>query len=219
MFGPAVVASSMLLGAPHLAVLSSAEGGVLAVLAGTERPLSGREVARIGGQPRSTVARVLRRLVDHGVVEAREAGAGAALLYLLNREHLATEPLEVLITLRSRLIERIRGELTMWSLRPCHASLFGSAARGDGNTRSDIDLFLVRPMGVPADDPSWREQLDRLATRIERWTGNRASLADVSLDDVARLARERPPIVRELEREAITLQGPPAHELLAGGIP
>jgi predicted nucleotidyltransferase len=213
-----VVTSIMHLGAPHLAVLSPAEGGVLAVLAGTDRPLSGREVARIAGQPRSTVARVLQRLVEHGLADAREAGAGAALLYLLNREHLASEPLEVLITLRSRLIERIRGELARWSLRPCHASLFGSAARGDGDTDSDIDLFLVRPMGVAADDAAWREQLDGLATRIERWTGNRASLADVSLGDVARLARERPPVVRELEREAITLQGSPARELLAGTI-
>jgi hypothetical protein len=64
-----------------------------------------------------------------------------------------------------------------------------------------------------------QEQVDRLATRIERWTGNRASLADISWDDMARLARERPPVVRELEREAITLQGPPAHELLAGDSP
>lgn len=208
----------MHLGAPHLAVLSPAEGGVLAVLAGTERPLSGREVARIGGQPRSTVARVLRRFVEHGLVEAREVGAGAVLLYRLNREHLASEPLEVLITLRRRLVERIRGELAAWSLQPFHASLFGSAARGDGDTRSDVDLFLVRPMDVPAGDLGWREQLDRLATRIERWTGNRASLAEVSWDDVARLARERPPVVRELEREAITLLGPPTHELLVGEI-
>ncbi len=135
------------------------------------------------------------------MVEAREAGAGAVLLYLLNGEHLASEFFEVLITLRRRLVDRIRGELATWSLRPFHASLFGFAARGDGDTRSDIDLFLVRPMDVPADDPGWREQLDGLATRIERWTGNRASLADVSLDDVARLPRERPPVVRELERE------------------
>lgn len=219
MFGSVVVASSMHLGAPHLAILSPAEGGVLAVLAGTERPLSGREVARIGGQPRSTVARVLRRLVEHGVVEVREAGAGAVLLYHLNREHLASEPLEALITLRRRLVERIRGELATWSLQPFHASLFGSAARGDGDTRSDIDVFLVRPLDVPADDPGWRGQLERLATRIERWTGDRASLVDVSLDDVARLARERPPVVGELEREAITLTGPPAHELLAGDVP
>ena len=125
----------------------------------------------------------------------------------------------MLITLRRRLIERIRGELATWSLRPCHASLFGSAAGGDGDTQSDIDLVLVRPMDVPADDPRWREQLDGLATRIERWTGIRASLADVSLDDVAWLARVRPPEVGKLEREAITLQGPPAQELLAGAIP
>ena len=209
----------MHLGAPYLAVLCLAEGGVLAVVVGTERRLSGREVVRIGGQPRSSVARVLRRLVEHGVVEARRAGAGAVLLYLLNREHLASEPVEVLITLRWRLVERIRGELATWLLRPFHASLFGFAARWDGDTQSDIDLFLVRRMDVPADDPGWREQLDGLATRIERWTGNRASLADVSLDDVARLARVRPPVVGELEREAITLQGPPAQELLAGAIP
>jgi len=153
------------------------------------------------------------------VLSHAEGGAGAALLYRLNREHLASEPLEALITLRRRLVERIRGELATWSLRPFHASLFGSATRGDGDARSDNDLFLVRPTDVPADDPGWREQLVRLATRIERWTGNRASLADVSLDDVARLARERPPVVRELERETITLQGPPAHELLAGDSP
>lgn len=213
-----MVTWNMHLAEPHLAILSPAEGGVLAVLAGTERPLSGREVARIGGQPRSTVARVLRRLVEHGVVDAREAGAGAAQLYLLNREHIAAAPLEALVTLRSRLIERIRGELATWSVRPRHASLFGSAARGDGGTHSDIDLFLVRPTGVPADDPIWREQLDGLATRIERWTGNHASLADVSLDDVTRLARERPSVVGEIEREAITLQGPPAKRLLAGDI-
>ena len=77
----------------------------------------------------------------------------------------------------------------------------------------------MRPTNVPADDLGWREQLDRLATRIEGWSRNRASLAEVSWDDVARLARERPPVVRDLERQAITLQGPPAHELLAGDIP
>jgi len=215
-FGPPVVISVMNLAAPHLAILSPAEGGVLAVLAGTDRPLSGREVARIGRQPRSTVARVLQRLVEHGVVDAREAGAGAALLYVLNREHLAAEPLEALVTLRTRLIEHIAGELAAWSVPPHHASLFGSAARGGGGTHSDVDLFLVRPTGVAADDPRWREQLDRLAARVKRWTGNHAGLADVSLDDVARLARDRPPVVTELTRDAITLMGPPARQLLGG---
>lgn len=217
-FGPLVVSSIMNLAAPHLAILSPAEGGVLAVLAGTDRPLSGREVARIGGQPKSTVARVLQRLVEHGVVDAREAGAGAALLYVLNREHLAAESLEALVTLRRRLIERLAGDLATWSVPPHHASLFGSTARGDGSTHSDIDLFLVRPVGVAADDPRWREQLDRLAARVERWTGNHASVAEVSLDDVARLARERPPVVTELTRDAITLLGPPTRQVFEGAV-
>lgn len=217
-FGPPVVCSSMNLSAPHLAVLSPAEGGVLTVLAGTDRPLSGREVARIGGQPRSTVARVLRRLAEHGVVHAHEAGAGAALLYVLNREHLAAEPLKALVTLRQRLVERIEADLATWAMAPHHASLFGSAARGDGDTRSDLDLFFVRPAGVTAEDPRWRGQLDRFAACVERWTGNRASLADVSLADVARLAVQRPPVVEKLTRDAVTLLGPSVGELLEGGV-
>jgi predicted nucleotidyltransferase len=180
--------------------------------------LSGREVARIGGQPKGTVARVLQRLVEHGLVDATEAGSGAALLYVLNREHLVAASLEALVTVRRRLIERIEGELATWSVPPHHASLFGSVARGDGGTHSDVDLFLVRPMAVAANDPRKCDQLDRLAARVERWAGNHAGLAEVSLGAVARLARERPPVVGEIEREAITLQGAPAHRLLAGDI-
>ena len=206
----------MHLAAPYSTILSPAEGAVLSVLSGTDRPLSGREVARIGAQPRSTVARVLHMLVEQGVVDAREAGAAAAMLYVLNREHLAAEPLTALVTLRQRLFDRIRAEFDTWAVRPHHASLFGSAARGDGNSRSDIDLFLVRPKGVPADDPRWRDQLDLLVRRIERWTGNRVGLAEVSLGDVARLARDRPSVVGELTRDAITLCGPTARHLLEG---
>jgi predicted nucleotidyltransferase len=33
-----------------------------------------------------------------------------------------------------------------------HASLFGSAARGDGVPESDIDLLIIRPERVDAED-------------------------------------------------------------------
>jgi len=36
-------------------------------------------------------------------------------------------------------------EVGAWSTPPVHASLYGSAARGDGTTVSDLDLLVVRP--------------------------------------------------------------------------
>jgi len=186
---------------------------VVRVLRGTTRPLTGREVARLaraGSQPAVNAA--LRRLTEEGVVRAEEAGN--AYLHTLNREHLAAPALELLVDVRAELERRLRAEIDGWEIAPAHVSIFGSAARGDGDTRSDIDVFVVRPADVPEDDPDWREQLGRLSDRVQVWTGNRAALSEVSTADVRRLRRERPPVVEELRRDAITLAGPTPAELL-----
>lgn len=201
------------LSSPWAVIRSSVDAEVLLVLHGTTRPLTGREVARLvrsGSQP--TVNAALRRLAAEGVALAEEAGN--AYLYTLNREHLAAAAIASLAAIRAELERRLREEITSWEIAPSHVSLFGSAARGDGDSRSDIDVFLVRPDRLPADDPVWRGQLTRLAERIHAWTGNQAALAEVSATDLRRLRRERPPIVKELEREAIALAGPPPNELL-----
>jgi predicted nucleotidyltransferase len=95
-----------------------------------------------------------------------------------------------------------------------HASLFGSAARGDGKTSSDIDVFVVRPSAIDENDQRWREQLERLSRDVHRWTGNHLGLAEVSKHDVRRLRRIKPAVASELRRDAITLVGPPVSELL-----
>jgi predicted nucleotidyltransferase len=189
------------------------EGDVIAVLAGTTRPLSGREVARLAGTSVNGTWRALRRLVEHGLVAEQEAGRGAALLFTLNREHLAAEPAEQLVDLRRRFLERTRELVERWPRRPYHVSLFGSAARGDGDTSSDVDFFVVRPSGVSEDEPEWRAQIDELATAVRRWTGNHASISELSEEDLPRLRRDHPPIVDEVERDAIQLSGDGATQL------
>lgn len=198
---------------PWAPIRSPLDMEVVRVLRGTTRQLTGREVARLaraGSQPAVNAA--LRRLTEEGVVRAEEAGN--AYLYTLNREHLAAPALELLADVRAELERRLRAEIDGWEIAPAHVSIFGSAARGDGDTRSDIDLFVVRPVDVPEDDPRWREQLDRLSDHVHDWTGNRAALSEVSAADIRRLHRERPPVVDELRRDAITLAGTTTAELL-----
>lgn len=198
---------------PHTAVCPTLDSGVLAVLSGTSRPLTGREVARLAGRrSHSGVLDVLNRLTQHGIVNRTEAGN--ALLYTLNREHLAAPAVEVLARMRATLWERLRDAFGDWEIAPLHASVFGSAARGDGDVHGDIDLFLVRPGGVGEQDTRWRMQRDDLAVRIERWTGNRAGIAETGEDELERLRKDEPPIVTNLRSDAVVVHGLPVADLL-----
>jgi predicted nucleotidyltransferase len=118
------------------------------------------------------VRKVLVRLAEQGIVRVEEAGSST--LYALNRDHVAAPAVQQLMALRDELARRLQEQILSWAVPALHASLFGSAARGDGDVTSDIDLFVVRPQDVDEDDATWRSQLDRLATEILGWTGNHA---------------------------------------------
>lgn len=206
---------AMDLSRPWAPIRSPIDMEALRVLRGTTRPLTGREVARLvraGSQP--TVNASLRRLSEEGLVHAEEAGN--AYLYTLNREHLAAPAIVLLADVRAELERRLRDEIAGWQVAPVHVSIFGSAARGDGGTRSDIDIFVIRPREVSGEDQRWRDQLDRLSDHVLAWTGNHVGLSEVSEADVRRLRRERPPVIGELNGDAITIAGPEPAELFGG---
>lgn len=194
-------------------MVPSVDGDVLAVLAGTTRALTGREVARLSGRPSHAGAlNALNRLVEHGLVDRMEAGR--ALLYTLNREHLAAPAVELLAGMRSEFLRRLVAAVDAWVVPPVHLSLFGSAARGDGDASSDIDVFVIRPRAVGAEDEPWRAQLEDLAKQIRRWTGNHSSLMEVGEQELPRLRRSQRDTVADLRTQAVTLVGPPAAGLL-----
>ncbi len=199
---------------PYAALVPTLDGPVLAVLAGTTRPLTGREVARLAGRRgHSGVLAVLNRLSEHGLVDRQEAGR--SLLYTLNREHLLAPAVQLLAGTRAELRRRIVDTLEEWVISPLHVSLFGSAARGDGDTASDVDLFVVRTEGVLSENEQWRTQLDDLATQIRRWTGNHAGIVDVGEGELRGLESAQRPILNELRKDAIPLYGLSVDELLA----
>lgn len=198
---------------PFYALSDSVNVDVLVALAGSSTPRSGRELARLSGRSNTGVQHVLDRLVAHGLVERMEAGR--AYLYLLDRDHLLAPAVEQMAEVRVELVRRLREAIGAWEVPVVHASLFGSAARGDGDSTSDIDLFIVRLTGVDADDQTWRAQMDGLAESVRRWTGNHAGIAEVSEHELTQLRRERPSVVDDVNTDAIDLAGQPARQILA----
>jgi predicted nucleotidyltransferase len=197
---------------PHAAVASGIDTDVLVALARTTRPLSGRRVAELVGHSQRGVLAVLDRFVDHGLV--LRTAAGRALMHELNRAHLAAPAVELLAGMRTELLRRLRDALGEWEVPPVHASMFGSAARGDGDTSSDIDLFVVRPAGVDEEAPAWRAQIQDLTQQVQSWTGNQLAVIEQGASDLRRLRRSTPPVLKELRRDGIDLAGAPLRELL-----
>jgi len=193
---------------PARTVVPALTADVLVVLAGTSRPLAAREVHRlVEGASWGGVRKVLIRLADTGLAHVTEAGN--ATLYTLNREHVAAEAVLAMVDLRPRLFDRMRTAMCGWSRPPVSAVIFGSAARGDGHIGSDIDVLVVRPSGVPADDLQWSGDVTTLGASIRTWSGNPASILDVTEAEVRAMQRRGEPIVGELERDQVVLVGKP----------
>jgi predicted nucleotidyltransferase len=141
----------------------------------------------------------------------------------------------LLADLRIRLWDKFRLKFESWKVRPLYAAAaaFGSAARGDGDVSSDIDVFLVHPplrgerkpsrsnatlesqiadaLGVfaAADDAGasrqWEEQLDSLRESAERWTGNPLQIVDLSIHAWRRPAPSHHALLEEIRKDGIEL--------------
>jgi hypothetical protein len=197
----------------YSAVAPTVEGDVLVVLAKTTHPLTGRRVARLAQRGSvAAVAKALDRLVSQGLVLREDAPPAS--LYTLNRQHVAAPAVETLAHIRTEFLDRLRHAFSSWSVAPLHASMFGSAARQDGDIDSDIDIFVVRPAGVDPEGAAWNEQLHELGDAVLAWTGNHAGIIDFAEQDIAQLQDENPPVLQDLRRDGIDLAGTSLRELL-----
>lgn len=190
---------------PSDLVMSGSQAAVLRVLCGTTAGLSVREIARLSGVAPSRVSTVVRQASDRGLVTTeRHRGT---LICQLNRDHLAADAVIALVTMRSRMLELLSTEIGGWPIPVTHASLFGSAARGDGGVESDLDVLVV-PSPKAAEDPeAWDEQLFETAQRVRRATGNSPAWLVLTRDDLMTAERNKEQILSELLRDAVTLAG------------
>jgi predicted nucleotidyltransferase len=218
---------------PTRAVVPTLDGAVLAVLAAAGKPLTVGQVAQQAARGSEIgVRRSLARLVEQGIVRATLVGRNQ--VHELNRDHVAAPVATLLAGLRLELWKRFREELSSWRPKPLYACVFGSAARGDGDVRSDIDVLLVHPpfpgerkparlspnlRSQIADAlggallsstevesvPLWESQVDRLRDLVERWTGNSLQVVDLSFFEWRHPPKQHRALLGEVTRDGIEL--------------
>lgn len=196
---------------PISGIVPGVRGRVLAALIESSSPLSGREIARRARASQRGAAQVLADLVVHGLVSAD--AAPPSILYRLNRDHLLAPAVAALTDVRTRLVARVRSVVEAWEVQAVGVTLFGSMARSEGGTGSDIDLLLVRPDGVAPDDDPWVGQLTDLHIAVSRWTGNSCSLIEFGETELCDAARDHLPLADDVMDDGTVIAGRAVSEL------
>lgn len=168
---------------PFRVVGPTLDGDVLGVLARADDEFTGRRIHRVLGRgSEHGVRKAADRLVEQGILSRRQAGQ--AKLYSLNRSHLAAPYVEGLGSLRSQLVERLKGTVGAWKKPAAVVLLFGSVARGDAGADSDLDLLVVRRRDTEEDLVRWQDQLAALESEATAWTGNETRVIEYGEEDL-----------------------------------
>lgn len=187
-------------------ITPTVDAEVLAVLAGANETFTGVRVHQIiGSSTQKTVWTALQRLSDQGIV--LKVQKGSAGLYSLNRDHLAAPYILGLADLKGELLKKMTMAVTHWEIKPVFAAVFGSAARGEMRLDSDIDIFIVRPDKVDADDELWVSLHTELSDSVTKWTGNDARVFELSEGEVARGLVAKEQVLSDIREQGLRLLG------------
>lgn len=192
---------------PFRVVTPTVDGDVLAALARVESSFTPPQLHRVVGRhSEAGIRKALHRLAGQGLVRRRSAGR--ADLYELNRDHLAAPYVTAIAMLFDEFLRRAHDHLAAWEPPCAYAALFGSAARGEMQPDSDLDILVVRPAQTGADDPAWLDQLLQLEQAFTAWTGNDTRVLEWSAAEVRSDLQSGEPVLRDVLRDGIRLWGP-----------
>lgn len=175
---------------------------ILRALMDSVEGMSGRAIARKAGVNHQACARALRKLERMGAVRRR--GSGRTQLVHLNFEHAlvagALLPLlrrerKIAVDLRAEIAKRFAG-------MALSATLFGSAARGQAELGSDVDLLLT---AETRDKEKVAQEARRFAERFIRRYGFRLSPIVLTPGEVKRRIKTADPLMRNIRAEGIDL--------------
>jgi DNA-binding transcriptional ArsR family regulator len=190
---------------PIEAAIPGAQGRVIAALLGTSGELNLRTIARLAGVSIAQASRVLPGLVELGMIERREVPPSS--LFRLVPEHIATRALLELADARDVVMTEMGRAAGKIRPAPVSVITFGSFARGDSEPDSDIDVIIVRPTDIDADDDRWTHTIERWRTIVSRVAGNTVEILDVDADTAAAKLSGGAQLWRDIRRDGQVVFG------------
>jgi predicted nucleotidyltransferase len=147
----------------------------------------------------------MRALMDEGVVIFALVSKGSQ-FFELNQSHILTKHLVAIDHAKDDMLDVVRGRVAQWPREPRAVVLFGSVARNDDTSASDIDLLVVwKGKRAPSED--WNSDKIRLAEAVQASVGSVANIVDFSGPEweAAVAAEER--LVGEIARDGVSVTG------------
>ena len=196
---------------PIEAIVPGAQGRVLAVLAETTAELNLRSIAQLAEISQAQTSRLLPELVDLGVVERREVPPAS--LFRIVPEHIASRALLALARSADAVLDEMGRLARALPRPPASAIVFGSFARREADTHSDIDVVIVRPTEIDEDDDEWLDSLDTWRRAVRRLSGNVVEVLEVSTDEAGTKLRGRSQVWTDIRRDGQVVHGLSLDEL------
>ncbi len=194
-------------------VIPGAQGKLLNVFAHTSTNLSTSTAARLSGVSLAQASRILPELARLGILE--RTNVPPSITYCFIPDNLASKAISLLSQLREIAIDELR-KLALAKVDPSVSLvLFGSFARGEADSESDIDVLLVHP-DDSQEIEGWSEGVEEWRHCAQLLTGNEVQLMAVNRSEIDRLLCSGRPVWLDILRDGIAISGKSLDELQSG---
>ncbi|MDM8004821.1 MAG: nucleotidyltransferase domain-containing protein [Phycisphaerae bacterium] len=186
---------------------------VLRALWKAPAPVTGRQVQQLAGVHNLTATRCLDDLERLGLLQRR--AAGRAYLYTLKRTHrLVRHLVDPIFKAEGTAPTRFAGELATALRGQClSAVVYGSVARGEADSASDVDLLVV-----VKDDKSAEHFVQKAQPKVEKLVREGWSfMPEVNVKTRSQLVKAwDSPLVRQIRKEGQLVAGSSLEEVRRG---
>lgn len=185
---------------------------VLRVLSSRKHLLTGRQVARETGLHHKSAIGALERLELLGLVERQRGGRDH--LFSLNRQHsLARNVLSPLFKAEQQFRKSLENRLAAAGQGITESLvLFGSTARGEEKSESDLDICVVTSNA--SQRRKAERQLHAASKDLSEEFGVRVAWLFLSVEDLRRRSRQGDALLNDLLSDGKVLAGKPLSEVL-----
>lgn len=169
---------------PVEALVPGVQGKILAACLRSDEPLTMRGLARLAHVSANQAAQVIAHLDELGLVQRQTAGR--ALLVSLVDDNPVVAALRDVADLRAVTLRLWRQRARDLDPEPRSMAVYGSWARGEAHSGSDVDVLIVLPPGIEdaTEEDDYREQIAQWCAYAGRVAGLPVSPLVLGAQDV-----------------------------------